>query len=75
MKKVFKIDRPDGRRVLKFDGALGPEGCGGGFAADYKKRGRGLRRRLCRRVVFASAQGGDSGSAAEGCGLPFGQYL
>ena len=26
-----------GRRVLKFDGALGPEGCGGGFAADYKK--------------------------------------
>ena len=39
MKKVFKIDRPDGRRVLKFDGALGPEGCGSGFAADYKKRG------------------------------------
>ena len=28
-----------GRRVLKFDGAFGPEGCGGGFAADYKKRG------------------------------------
>ena len=46
-----------GRRVLKFDGALGPEGCGGGFAADYKKRGRGLRRRLCRRVVFASLRG------------------
>ncbi len=46
-----------GRRVLRFDGALGPEGCGGGFAADYKKRGRGLRRRLCRRVVFAYAQG------------------
>ena len=22
-----------GRRVLKFDGAFGPEGCGGGFAA------------------------------------------
>ena len=28
------------RRVLKFDGAFGPEGGGGGFAADYKK-GRG----------------------------------
>ena len=28
---------PMGRRVLKFDGAFGPEGCGGGFAADYKK--------------------------------------
>ena len=22
------MDRPDGRRVLKFDGAFGPEGCG-----------------------------------------------
>ena len=67
MKKVFKIDRPDGRRVLKFDGALGPEGCGSGFAEDYKKRGRGLRRRLCRRVVFASAQGATA-FQAEGCG-------
>ena len=26
--KVLRIDRPDGRRVLKFDGAFGPEGCG-----------------------------------------------
>ena len=25
---VLKMDRPDGRRVLKFDGAFGPEGCG-----------------------------------------------
>ena len=33
------MDRPDGRRVLKFDGAFGPEGCGGGFAAIFKKRG------------------------------------
>ena len=22
------MDRPEGRRVLKFDGAFGPEGCG-----------------------------------------------
>ena len=29
-----------GRRVLKFDGAFGPEGCGGGFAANYKKGAR-----------------------------------
>ena len=28
MNKVLKMDRPDGRRVLKFDGAFGPEGCG-----------------------------------------------
>ena len=33
--KVLKMDRPYGRRVLKFDGAFGPEGCGGGFAASY----------------------------------------
>ena len=26
--KVLKMDRPDGRKVLKFDGAFGPEGCG-----------------------------------------------
>ena len=26
--RVLRIDRPDGRRVLKFDGAFGPEGCG-----------------------------------------------
>ena len=30
-----------GRRVLKFDGAFGPEGCGGGFAADFEAKGRG----------------------------------
>ena len=38
-KKVLRIDRPDGWRVLKFDGPLGPEGCGGGFAAELKKGG------------------------------------
>ena len=38
-KKVLRIDRPDGRRVLKFDGAIGTEGCGGGFAAELKKGG------------------------------------
>ena len=26
--RVLKMDRPDGRKVLKFDGAFGPEGCG-----------------------------------------------
>ena len=31
-----------GRRVLRFDGAFGPEGCGGGFAADYKVSVTGL---------------------------------
>ena len=36
---------------------LWPEGCGGGFAADFIKKGRGWRRRLCRRVVFASLRG------------------
>ena len=44
-----------GRRVLKFDGAFGPEGCGGGSAAGKKERG--WRRGLCRRVVFAPLRG------------------
>ena len=35
------MDRPRGRRVLKFDGAFGPEGCGGGFAADFEAKERG----------------------------------
>ena len=35
--KVLKIDRPDGRRVRKFDGAFGPEGCGIALAGDEYK--------------------------------------
>ena len=31
--RVLKIDRTYGRRVLRFDGALGAEGCGGRCAA------------------------------------------
>ena len=58
-----------GRRVLKFDGAFGPEGCDGNFAADFIKKGRGWRRRLCRRVASLRS-GGDSGCGAEGGGLP-----
>ena len=33
-RKVLRIDRPDGRRVLKFDGAFGPEGCGIALTGD-----------------------------------------
>ena len=32
--KVLRIDRPEGRRVLKFDGAFGPEGCGIALSGD-----------------------------------------
>ena len=32
--KVLRIDRPEGRRVLKFDGAFGPEGCGIALTGD-----------------------------------------
>ena len=35
--KVLRIDRPDGRRVLKFDGAFGPEGCGIALTGDEYK--------------------------------------
>ena len=32
--RVLKMDRPDGRKVLKFDGAFGPEGCGIALSGD-----------------------------------------
>ena len=32
--KVLRIDRPEGRMVLKFDGAFGPEGCGIALSGD-----------------------------------------
>ena len=35
--RVLKMDRPDGRRVLKFDGAFGPEGCGIALTGDEYK--------------------------------------
>ena len=54
--KVLGIDRPDGRKVLKFDGTFGPEGCGlpcgqclcsqryeGGFLKRGRKRRYGER--------------------------------
>ena len=50
------MDRPGSRRVLRFDGAFGPEGCCGGFAAD-KKKGCGWRRGLYRRVVKETVDG------------------
>ena len=31
------MDRPDGRRVLKFDGTFGPEGCGIALTGDEYK--------------------------------------
>ena len=63
-----------GRRVLKFDGAFGPEGCGGGFAADYKKRGRGFAAG-CVEGLYSLRSGGDSGSAAEGGGGALGAFI
>ena len=35
--RVLKMDRPDSRRVLKFDGAFGPEGCGIALTGDEYK--------------------------------------
>ena len=41
----------------------GSEGGGGGFAASFIKKGARLCRSLCRRVVFASAQGATAPAA------------
>ena len=53
--RFLRLTGPKAGGFLSLTG-LWPEGCGGGFAADYKKGVR-LRRGLCRRVVFASLRG------------------
>ena len=55
-----------GRRVLKFDGLSG-RGLWWRLRRRLQKRGRGWRRRLCRRVASLRS-GGNSGFAAEGGG-------
>ena len=55
------MDRPRGRRVLKFDGAFGPEGCSGGFAADFEAKGRGSAAG-CIEGLCSLRSGGDSPS-------------
>ena len=57
--RFLRLTGPMGRRGLKFDGAFGPEGCGGGSAADYKKGAR-LRRGLCRKFVKGKVDGPSS---------------
>ena len=44
------MDRPAAGGFLSLT-AFQAEGCGGGFAASFIKKGRGWRRGLCRRVV------------------------
>ena len=61
-----------GRRFLKFDGAFGPEGCGGGSAADFEAKGRGWRRGLCRRVVHRFAKGATAPTALRVVDCPMG---
>ena len=61
--RVLRIDRPDGRRVLKFDGAFGPEGCGIAFGHTFGVRVLKMDR---------PAAGGFLGLTAfqaEGCGI------
>ena len=60
------MDRPSAGGFLGLT-AFQAEGCGGGFAADFKKGAR-LRRRLCRRVASLRS-GGDSACGAEDCGI------
>ena len=62
------MDRPDGRRVLKFDGAFGPEGCGRLTAAGCVE---GLREKVLKMDGPFRAQGFLSLTAlwAEGCGI------
>ena len=54
-----RVDGTSSRRFLRFLSltAFQAEGCGGGFAASFIKKGRGWRRRLCRRVVKGKFDG------------------
>ena len=65
--RFLGLTGPMGRRVLKFDEAFGPEGCGGGSAASFIKKGRGFAAGCVERLC-SLCSGGDSGSAAEGGG-------
>ena len=78
----MRVDGASPRGFLRFLSltAFQAEGCGGGFAASFIKKGRGWRRGLCRRVVKGKvlridgpfrAQGFLSLTAlrAEGCGI------
>ena len=66
--KVLRIDRPAAGGFLSLTGPLAPRVV---VAASPQiiKRGRGWRRRLCRRVASLRS-GGDSACGAEGDGLP-----
>ena len=67
VQKVQRVQRgrflgltgPMGRKVLRFDGALGPEGCGSGFAADFEEKGRGFAAG-CVEGLCSLRSGGDS---------------
>ena len=67
-RKVLRIDRPAAGGFLSLTGPLAPRVV---VAASPQiiKRGRGWRRRLCRRVASLRS-GGDSACGAEGDGLP-----
>ena len=53
--KVLKMDRPAAGGFLSLTGPLAPRGVVAA-SPQFLKTGRGWRRGLCRRVVFASAQ-------------------
>ena len=73
--RFLGLTGPMGRRVLKFDGAFGPEGCGGGWRRKFYKKGARLAPRVVKGKVLKmdgpSAQGFLSLTAfqAEGCGI------
>ena len=54
--KVLKMDRPAAGGFLSLTGPLAPRVVVAA-SPQFLKKGRGWRRGLCRRVVFASAQG------------------
>ena len=62
-----------GRRVLKFDGAFGPEGCGGGFTAIFK--GGAASAAGCVEGLHRFAQGTTAALPLRVMVAPFGRRL
>ena len=57
--KVLRMDRPHGRRVLKFDGAFGPEGGGGAMGPLCGPGSEGSEGSAC--LWQAGSKGGGGG--------------
>ena len=73
--KVLRIDLPGGRRVLRFDGAFGPDGCGSALRAQIKKKGGAANAAGCVEGLHRFAQGATAALPLRVVVAPFGRRV